>query len=347
MSTNLSHSVDVFTTCPPSYGRSDASTYLKEIVEAARWSDEAGCKGMLIYTDNAMMDPWMLAQVAVQSTRALKPLVAVQPAYMHPYSVAKMVTTLGNLYRRGVCLNMVAGGFKNDLLALNDQTPHDRRYFRLIEYTTIVQQLLAGGEPVTFTGEFYSVRGLSLKPALPAGLFPTFTVSGSSQGGAAAARALGAVPVRYPEPAERGGVDHSPPERPCGVRVGVVARGDEEAAWQEAHRRFPPNRAGQITRGIASMVSDSVWHRQLSGLAAESRREKSAYWLEPFESYQTNCPYLVGSYSQVAEEIGRYIDLGATLFILDVPASREELEHVGVVFASAGRGSGAAADSSA
>ena len=31
-------------------------------------------------------------------------------------------------------LNMVAGGFKNDLAALNDDTPHDKRYQRLVEY---------------------------------------------------------------------------------------------------------------------------------------------------------------------------------------------------------------------
>jgi len=43
------------------------------------------------------------------------PLVAVQPVYMHPYSVAKMVSTLAFLHQRRVFLNMVAGGFKNDL----------------------------------------------------------------------------------------------------------------------------------------------------------------------------------------------------------------------------------------
>ncbi len=338
MGTNLSQSVDVFTTCPPSYNRSDAEAYLKDVRDVARWSDEAGCKGMLIYTDNSMVDSWMLAQIAVQNTRSLKPLVAVQPAYMHPYTVAKMVTTLGNLYGRGVCLNMVAGGFKNDLLALNDSTPHDRRYARLIEYTTIIQKLLAGPQPVTLEGEFYSVRQLSLKPSLPAGLFPMITVSGSSPEGIAAAIALNAVPVRYPEPAERGGLDQALQEHPCGVRVGIMARKDQEAAWRAARHRFPPDRAGEITRGIASLVSDSVWHRQLSDLAAGTKNTRSTYWLEPFQSYQTNCPYLVGSYEEVAAEVRRYIEYGASLFILDVPASEEDFDHLGAVFARAGKG---------
>src|SRR6266566_3812159 len=84
---------------------------------------------MLIY--NSKLDPWLVSQIIIQNTRSLCPLVAVQPVYMHPYSVAKMLASFGYLYRRRLYLNMVAGGFKNDLIALNDTTPHDKRYQRL------------------------------------------------------------------------------------------------------------------------------------------------------------------------------------------------------------------------
>ena len=66
-------------------------------------------------------------------------------------------------------LNMVAGGFKNDLEALNDSTPHDQRYDRLTEYTTIIMQLLSSASPVTYEGEFYRVSKLKLAPPLAAG----------------------------------------------------------------------------------------------------------------------------------------------------------------------------------
>src|SRR5207237_4231954 len=107
----------------------------------------------------------------------LASLVASTPVIMHPYSVAKSASTLGYLYVRRLCLNMVAGGFKNDLIALNDSTPHDRRYDRLVEYTTIVQRLLRG-ESVTFEGDFYRVSRLTLKPTLPSEPFPAITISG-------------------------------------------------------------------------------------------------------------------------------------------------------------------------
>src|SRR5438093_10557669 len=139
--------IEVFSTCPPSSG-SDARSYLQDVVRVARWSEAAGCRGILVYSDNSLVDPWLVSQVIIQSTTSLCPLVAVQPVYMHPYTVAKMVASLGGLHGRRIYLNMVAGGFKNDLSALGDGTPHDRRYQRLIEYTTIIPRLLTASAPV-------------------------------------------------------------------------------------------------------------------------------------------------------------------------------------------------------
>jgi len=174
----------VFTTCPPSYTAAP-ERYLRDVITVARWSDAAQCEGMLIYTDNGLVDPWALAQAVIAHTERLAPLVAVQPIYMHPYSVAKLVATLGFLYGRRVYLNMVAGGFKNDLEALGDPTPHDERYARLVEYTTVIQQLLATPGPVSFEGRYHRMTNVRLTPALPAGLMPGVFVSGSSDAGLA------------------------------------------------------------------------------------------------------------------------------------------------------------------
>lgn len=323
--------IRVFSTCPMSTAVDQAS-YLQRVVDVARWSDEAGCDGILIYTDNSLVDPWLVAQVILENTEQLAPLVAVQPVYMHPYAVAKLVTTSAHLFQRRIFLNMVAGGFTRDLLALDDDTTHDRRYDRLVEYGTIVQQLLAGAQPVTFRGEFYRVNNLRLRPPLPPSLFPGFTVSGSSVAGLAAAEALGATAVQYPRPAGEYEGGHSRGAADLGIRVGIIARDDAADAWQTAWRRFPVDRRGQLTHRLAMSTSDSVWHRQLSTLARETAIQETAYWLHPFEHYKSFCPYLVGSYRDVAVEVARYISKGFTTFILDIPPSRTELEHVRVVF---------------
>jgi len=253
---------------------------------------------------------------------------------MHPYTVAKMVSSLGHLYRRRVYLNMVAGGFKNDLAALNDLTPHDKRYARLVEYTTIIQQLLKGTSPVSYQGEFYVVDKLRMIPPLSADLIPGILVSGSSPAGLMAAAALGATAVKYPQPAECE-PDCQSDANESGIRIGIIARENEDDAWRIADLRFPEDRKGQLTHQLAMKTSDSAWHKQLSRMASESEGTRGTYWLWPFENYKTFCPYLVGSYQRVASEVAKYIECGHRTFILDIPPAKEELEHINLVFSCA------------
>jgi alkanesulfonate monooxygenase len=320
------HGLTLFATCPPSKGHV-ADAYVRWVRDVARWSDEAGYEGILVYTDNGLVDPWLLAQVILQSTERLAPLVAVQSVYMHPYAAAKMVATLGYLHGRRVWINLVAGGFRNDLLALDDDTPHDQRYDRTVEYGQIMRRLLSG-ETVTATGHYYRVKNLRLTPALPEALRPGFLMSGSSPAGLAAARRLGATAVKYPKRPE----EETPNEgAQAGVRLGIITRPDADSAWNVAEDRFPADRKGQLTHALAMKVSDSSWHQQLSRLGAPSDRN-SPYWLRPFENYKTFCPYLVGSYDRVAGELQRYMARGFRTFILDVPHSPEDLAHIAEAF---------------
>ncbi|HEX4632920.1 MAG TPA: LLM class flavin-dependent oxidoreductase [Gemmatimonadales bacterium] len=321
--------LQVFATCPPSY-TAEPRHYLRQVLDVAAWSEAAGCEGILIYTDNGLVDPWTVAHAIVAGTQRLTPLVAVQPVYMHPYTVAKIVTSLAFFYGRRTYLNMVTGGFKNDFTALNDQTPHDERYARIIEYTAIIQDLLKG-EPVTRSGRHYAVTNLKLAPPLPPELAPGVMISGSSPAGLDAARQLGALAVQYPKPADQ---QEPPPEgvTALGIRVGIVTRETSAEAWAVARARFPEDRKGQLTHQLAMKVSDSQWHQQLSELGQVPPEDQSPYWMVPFENYKTFCPYLVGSYDRVADELARYVALGYRTVILDVPASPVELEHTGHAF---------------
>ena len=339
--------LQIYSTCPQSKDV-PAADYGRAVADVARWSEAAGCTGMLVYTDNGIADPWLVAQHAITATERLAPLVAVQPVYMHPFTAASMVSSLAYLHGRAVHLNMLAGGFRNDLLALGDPTEHDDRYARTVEYTHVLLALLRG-ETVTHEGRWHQVRNLKLGPALPADLMPEVLISGSSPAGRAAAAEIGAVPIRYPEPL---GQETADAPAGGGVRVGIIARGDTAEAWKVAEERFPTDRTGQIAHSMAMRTSDSQWHRQLSaaakaqpetdgtGDAAERsstiETEPDPFWLGPFQNYQTFCPYLVGSYDRVAAAIGHYLGQGTRVFVLDIPPAEEELGHIGEVFARAG-----------
>jgi alkanesulfonate monooxygenase len=180
------------------------------------------------------------------------------------------------------------------------------------------------------------VDKLRMTPPLVPELQPGVFVSGSSDAGLAAASALGAVAVKYPQPAASES-DQRRAEMKSGIRVGIIARESEEEAWRVADSRFPADRKGQLTHQLAMKTSDSAWHKQLSDLALATRTDDTPYWLWPFENYRTFCPYLVGEYDRVAVELAKYIERGFQSFILDIPPAREELQHINIVFSKASK----------
>ena len=323
--------IRLFTTIPPA-GR-EGGDYRQVVRRAARLSEAVGFVGALVYSDNNTVDPWAVAQEVLVATDALMPLVALQPVYQHPYTVAKTISSYGVLYGRRICLNLVAGGSRSDLAALDDFTKHDERYVRLTEYAQLVGKLLAGRGPVTHDGDHYRVQGLNLHPGLPEHLAPELFMSGSSPAGRRAAEVLGALPVRYPEPPGPDGRDLLGDA----VRIGVIARDTDEEAWQAAHDRFPNTRAGRMLQRMARHASDSQWVERLSEAEEFPGGPDSPYWMGPFKNYTTFCPYLVGNHDKVATELTRYFDQGCHTFILDTSRDEADYADAAAVFAHAQR----------
>jgi len=301
--------IEIFSSCPLSTDVARAR-YLEYVADVARWSERAGWTGILVHSDNRLVDPWMLSHVIVRNTEALCPLVAVHPVYMHPYWVAKQITSFGYLYGRRLSLNMVAGGCTTDAEALNDTTPRDLRDARLVEYTAIVMRLLANGGPLTGTGAFYKKVNLRLTPPLSKSLLPRVFVSGPGDAALDVANLMGATAITCPKPA---GEEQRPASGVArlGIRVGIIARDRRDHAWTIARSRFPEDRR---------LTHDD---------------EENPYWLAPFHNRRTTCPYLVGSYDAVAGELRRHIARGCHTFVLDVPLDPEELEHVNTAFTRA------------
>ena len=322
--------VELFTTIPESI-KSDRTQFVDELKRISIQSENHGYKGILVYSDNRLADPWIVTELILNHTRKLLPMVALQPFYMHPYTVAKKISSIALIHGRRISLNLVAGGYINDLKALGDTTDHDRRYDRLIEYTEIIQQLLTSPGPVTYEGEFYNVKNLKLEPKIPADLLPLYYLSGSSKAAKNAADKLNAKLILYPEPIKDG---EESSWNVSGIRIGILARPTNDRAWSDAHERFPATRIGEISHQLAKKTSDSEWHKNLSNHSVNGHvsEEKSVYWLGPFEHYHTFCPYLVGEYNEVAEALSGYIKAGCTTCIVDTPISELELQSTMNVF---------------
>jgi alkanesulfonate monooxygenase len=313
--------IPIYTTCPPS-SAFEGKDYLLHVGKVARWSEEGGATGMLIYTDNSLVDPWCVAQAVLTATDRLLPLIAVQPVYAPPFSIAKRIASLAYLYDRAIALNMVAGGFVKDLVALGDTVAHDDRYERLLEYTQLIKALLRN-ESVAFEGRYFTLADTRLSPPMSERLLPKIFVSGSSLAGANVAASLEAIAVNYPPASDA----LTPVATGSFARIGIIAADTDASAWALAHNRFPPSRRGEMTHRLATAVSDSVWHKTLSALAEDQPGPAGAYWLHPLKTYRTFCPYLVGSHETVGAALARYREAGFVGFILDVPQSEGDLAH--------------------
>lgn len=293
--------------------------------DVIRWSDTHGFSGILIFTGNdTLVDPWLVAQTVLTHSSHLTPLVAVNPVFMHPFTAAKMVTSLAYMHGRRLMLNMVTGTALSYLHALGDRLEHDQRYERLQEYITILRSLLAGPGLSTFQGSYYQVSDLQLFSPVPPALMPGFLLAGHSEAARRLRRDIGALGLEMLDPS-----CHRVDSEYSAIHFGIIARPTQEDAWNAARRHFPDTEEGRQVLDISMRNTDSEWKRKTR--AAAQRNSAAAapgYWLGPFENFQADSPYFVGSYAEVAEVLARLADQGIDCFIIDLPAAEEEFGHL-------------------
>ncbi|WP_203856080.1 LLM class flavin-dependent oxidoreductase [Plantactinospora mayteni] len=300
--------------------------YRERALEVARWAEASACRGLLIFTDHHAGDPWALGQFLLERTERLVPLVAAQPVYMHPFTAARLVSTMSFLYGRPVDLNLVTGGHPDHLRALGCRLDHDERYDQLVEYGRIITALLVDQEPMSHAGRHYDMPEALLRPALPADLMPRIFVAGASEACHRAARELGVVRLTYP----RALSEYEPGSSAlagAGIRVGIIARDTGEEAWRVAHERCPKDPVAERLARIASRSTDSHWYRRLQADAETRLSTDDCYWLYPLRSGREYCPYLVGSHAEVARTFARYLDMGITTLILQAPRAEADIRN--------------------
>lgn len=315
--------LQLLSSCPDSIG-SQPDEYFRKVVDAAQRAEQAGHQALLIHSSNQLSDPWAVAQMVMHETKQISPIVTVQPLYSHPYAVAKKVVTLAQRYGRAPHLNLASGAYRADLLSLGDRTPHDERYARLVEFGTVVQRLLRSEDPVVFDGDFYRLHKPAALPPIPPSQQPSFFVCATSAAGREAAQELGATTVHHV-------TTTTTSTTPC-IRLGVIARETDEAAWDAARARFPVDHANRFAHRLELAWSDSRSQAELQAAAHEGEMNDDHLWLAPFESRQAHCAYVVGSHAEVAKQVRKWMDTGTHTFLLDDPGSETDLEHTRVVF---------------
>ena len=146
------------------------------IGQIARSAEQLGFTGALTPTSSWCEDAWIMTAGLTQVTDRLKFLVAFRPGLMSPTLAAHMAATYQRISGGRLLLNVVTGGDDVEQQRFGDHLGKEARYERAGEFLHIVRELWRG-DPVTFEGRHYNVRGGQI---IPARAWPDIYLGGSS-----------------------------------------------------------------------------------------------------------------------------------------------------------------------
>lgn len=306
----------------------EPAEYWRNIERVGQWCGDYQFTGPLLFTGNdTFVEPWVAAQTVIDRY-GVSPLVAVNPVYMHPFSVAKMISSYAYAFEKQVFLNMVTGTSLSQHEALHDPLDHDEKYDRLLEYIQIVQLLIERSPSgIDYKGTHYQVSDLALVPPIEEALQPGYFVAGHSDKATMVKEETGAVGMQMLMP---GLVDDV--KNAQGIHFGLMTRKTESEAWAAAHRRFPESERGKYILEKSMSNTDSVWKKRLKFAADTTDQCDNGYWLAPFRSFQADCPYFIGSHEQVKDLVVSLVRAGIEHIILDVPPAEEDFSEVATAF---------------
>jgi alkanesulfonate monooxygenase len=109
--------------------------------------------------------------------------------------------------------------------------------------------------------------------------------------------------------------------------VGIVARDTGAEARAHATARHGSTRRDALVRRQFAAAATSSQHRANLELADRGDPAEGVLWYGAGR-IGVDCPKLVGSYDQVAERLGEYVDAGVRTVVLDLPDSADEYAHV-------------------
>ncbi|PZU03409.1 MAG: alkanesulfonate monooxygenase, partial [Gordonia sp. (in: high G+C Gram-positive bacteria)] len=217
---------------------------------------------------------------------------------------------------------------------------HDDRYVRTTEFLEVLKGVW-GTEPFDYEGRFFRTEGALLPSDLAGERFPEVYFSGSSAAAVGAAGLHSDYYLSWLEPygdlkAKFDGVrEHAAKlgrTPKFAVRIDVLARHTEEAAWAELEKGWQ-----YVDREAANRQAqgDSVGAGRIKGWVPETITGYRDLEVQPnvwagFSLLRGGPAFgLVGSYEQVAERLDELVDLGVDAFILAGNPHLEEAYRVG------------------
>ncbi|TAG74390.1 MAG: alkanesulfonate monooxygenase, FMNH(2)-dependent [Burkholderiales bacterium] len=324
--------------------------YLQQIAQAA---DQLGYEGVLIPTGRSCEDPWIVASSLIAATKKLKFLVAVRPGLHQPSLAARMAATFDRLSGGRLLINLVTGGDRGELEGDGVFLDHAERYEQSAEFIRIWREVIArshAGDAFSYDGKHLSVKGAKLLYPPTQSPYPPVYFGGSSEAAHDLAAEQVDVYLTWGEPpAEvakkvadvRARAAKLGRSLKFGIRLHVIVRETEEAAWQAADELISKLDDETVIRAQAAFAKmDSEGQRRMAALhAGGAKRTRADLEISPNLWAGVGLvrggagTALVGSPEQVAKRIEEYAAIGLDTFVLSgYPHLEEAYRFAELVF---------------
>jgi len=326
--------------------------YYRQVAIAA---DSLGYEGVLLPTGRSCEDSWIVAASLIEATRRLKFLVALRPGLVQPVQSARMAATLDRLSGGRLLVNLVTGGDPDELAGDGLFLPHEERYALSTEFLSIWREVLRAshdGEAIDFDGDQLRVKGGKLLYPPVSRPYPPVFFGGSSAPAIELAAEQVDTYLTWGEPpaavAEKLGEVRQRAEAKgrrleYGIRLHVIVRETEEAAWAAAGELVKHLDENVIAAAQAKFAAmDSVGQRRMAELhQGRFNKDDIRSGLEISPNLWAGVGLvrggagtaLVGNPQQVADRIQEYAALGLEYFVLSgYPHLEEAYRFAELVF---------------
>jgi alkanesulfonate monooxygenase len=323
----------------------DRFTYGDYLAQVAKAADVTGFAGVLLPAGPDGEEPWTVAAALTRETRHLRFLPTFDTAIAKPVHIARASMTVQRHSASRIDWNIIAGENEQVQRRLGDTAPLEDRYRRNGEFLDIARGVLTE-EAFSYQGRIYQVEKGGLQAPLGPRPLPTAYLSGASETALDIAARHADVYVTWLQPLEvlKRRIDDLR-ERAArhgrilrfAIRADIIARHDDDEAWQEA-RRLAETTDAEAARQSLARTSD-----EFDGGAAErdfvapyagaTRFEDSVIaphlWGGPGGVRPGASVVLVGGYANLAETLAAYVEAGIDSFILASSPHFDEAYRIG------------------
>jgi alkanesulfonate monooxygenase len=326
----------------PSYGPGsnvqNEEVGLEEMISTVKILEDAGFGAVLTASDSNSYDPWMVSSNILQATKKLNSIIALRTGFIEPVYAARMISTLDQLSKGRVELNIVTGSSMAELGKEGSVLDHRYRYERTAEFMEILTNLFSNHGPVKYTGSYYKIINATLFPKMYKIRKPKIYIAGSSVEAKGVASRYGSVYIFWAEPLELvknhieavSTLNSNNKSLEYGLRVNILIRKSKQDAVEELEKHI--KKAKIDPRKILPLVSkysDSIGQKRMNRLAQEQKMYDSNLYTGAIGARTGSVPFLVGSAQEVRDTLLRYMELGIKHFIFASKDSTEESMRIG------------------